>query len=1295
MADITKKVSIEAEATQAKQEFASVARTVGMVSTELAVASQRWTAVGKTMALTGAILTAAVVIPLTALAKAAVDSAVQFEQSMANVKAVSGAVGAEFDSLSEQAMNLGATTRYTATEAAEGMAMLGRAGWDAAETMEAMPGLLNLAAAGMVDLGTAADIVSDVMMAFGESADQAERYADVFAAAAANANTTVEALGQSMAYAAPSAATMGIAFEQTAAALSMFADAGIKGTRAGTTMDAMLRELRQNVQDGVLDFEHFSVAVYDQQGNMRDFFDIMEEIFQGMSGLTQEQSDYAASLVFSTRALRGFNVLQTAGVGRMREMESTLMSAESAGKDMAETMMDTLGGAIIELNSAIDGVRISFGNIFLPVLTAVVHSVTGLVRAFNSIPAPIKTIMVLLAAKTVAIILLTTVFGALLMVAGKLPPILAAMAIRSSAAATSMTALAGATAVTTARTATASLELAMMSGHFKMIARDMKVVLVNALRLAAAKMRVFASTILPRTRAAIIALSTSIANLARAIAFRLKVVLATLLRRFIELRVLGISPTRYAFASLVQFLHVSFIPAIVAAIAKVKAFGLALKAAILAHPIVAAIGLIIAALVALSTHMSNQLQQDFSDFSDVVDESTSNAVNHVIDMEKQITETLMTMRNRSGQISEEMFLEFSANMEEMAISTINSMERLRAQSVQALEEVFAYTGFFDPSEQQAIIAALEDHYHQQELVMIGAARRFEEIQEEIIESGLSATKEQIEELELIFEIIGQNAIDAATQTAEEAEGIRRTMRAREKASSAAHASEMIQDAWDRHYKEIGAIEVQYEAAVEAAEAYKNVDEEKYKELLAMAELFKNQRLAEEKGMHSELLNELRSYAGIYMVMIDETTGEITSLWKQMGTGIVKAILGPLGAIWTLIGATQTYKDTVVGLNQESERHERLAKRIENQYGRSSEESAKLATHILEVAEAQGELNQKMLEAEGAASEIDRMYNHLVSALRQYYQDMGVEITDAAIDEEATRMIMQRQQSRIISLLSEYEEDYKHMGVSLGTRLAEGIDSPSVAQAVSIVFDSLRELNEEREEANKIVEDEVELAKKSDEAYKDKKEHLDEVTEANRGFMNSLMDLGRSIEDSVAPLVEFLTGLGDHKDEFIEEYGSLAEESSKAMEENLRVEEIIDDVMVSSVDMLKTYETIFYDEGFQLGAALTDGFMFGAGVTSPSYIERILIDMEKTAKEVSAELDQEVGKINRLADETTRHYPVPQAVSSSTYETINNQRQYGSTHMPISIEHLHVRDEQDIERIAEELHRLSVSRDRGV
>lgn len=361
-------------------------------------AGEALTSAGKTM-------TTNVTTPILGVAAAATYAGMKFDSAMSEVKAISRAVGDDFNMLREQALYLGKTTKFTATEAANGMTMLARAGFEPLEIYQAMPGMLDLAAAGNVELARAADIVSDTMMAFGESADQAGRYANVFAEAAASGNTTVEGLGEAMAYGAASAKSMGATVEATAALMTAFADAGIKGTRAGTTYEAMMRDLKTAALEGggalkmTLDNgKKLSVQWYDSAGNVRPFLDVLADLEHELDGLTTQQKDAALGQIAQTKAMRGLNILMTRGSDSVAELEQKLLDSEGAAKSMAETMLDNLGGSLTLFRSAMDGAMISFYEEWKETLRSAIDRATEFMQYLESLPAETKQKIIKIAA---------------------------------------------------------------------------------------------------------------------------------------------------------------------------------------------------------------------------------------------------------------------------------------------------------------------------------------------------------------------------------------------------------------------------------------------------------------------------------------------------------------------------------------------------------------------------------------------------------------------------------------------------------------------------------------------------------------------------------------------------------------------------------------------------------------------------------------------------------------------------------------------------------------------------------
>ena len=201
----------------------------------------------------GRALTLGVTAPLMTAAGAAIRTGMEFDSSMSNVYSLMTSLNltqADMDELRQTAIRMGATTKFSASEAADAMGYMALAGWNNKQTIEALPGVLNLAAAANMDLAKASDIVTDTMTPFGMAASRAGEAADVFAYAQANSNTTVEGLGEAMKYAAPTADAFGMTLQDTAAAMGVLANAGIKGSQGGTTLNAMLRDMKKNADNG-------------------------------------------------------------------------------------------------------------------------------------------------------------------------------------------------------------------------------------------------------------------------------------------------------------------------------------------------------------------------------------------------------------------------------------------------------------------------------------------------------------------------------------------------------------------------------------------------------------------------------------------------------------------------------------------------------------------------------------------------------------------------------------------------------------------------------------------------------------------------------------------------------------------------------------------------------------------------------------------------------------------------------------------------------------------------------------
>lgn len=289
----------------------------------------------------------------------AVKTGMDFEAQMSRVKAISGATGSEFESLKQQAIDLGAATSFSATESAQAMENLASAGFSVSEIMDAMPGMLDLAASSGEDLASSADIASSTLRAFGLEASEAGHVADVLAKNAAATNAAVMDTGYAMKYVAPVAHSAGWSLEEVTAAIGKMADSGIKGEQAGTTLRGALVRM-MNPTDAMADaMEELGVTFYDSEGKMKSLSTIIDELQTATAGLTEEQRDNKIATIFGTEALSGMKILLSSSKEELDSLTESLKNSDGAAKEMAETMQDNLKGAAEEFMGSLETLGIS------------------------------------------------------------------------------------------------------------------------------------------------------------------------------------------------------------------------------------------------------------------------------------------------------------------------------------------------------------------------------------------------------------------------------------------------------------------------------------------------------------------------------------------------------------------------------------------------------------------------------------------------------------------------------------------------------------------------------------------------------------------------------------------------------------------------------------------------------------------------------------------------------------------------------------------------------------------------
>lgn len=318
-----------------------------------------------------ALAVAGLAISLGAPVKVAAD----FERSMARVGAVSRASAEDLQRLTATARELGARTSFSASQAAEGMQFLAMAGFSVDQTISAMPGMLNLAAAGAIDLGRAADIASNILTGFGLSADEMGRVGDVLVNTFTRSNVDLNMLGESMKYAAPVARALGLSIEETAAMVGKLGDAGIQGSMAGTALRAML--LRLSSERGAVqkELQAYGIAIADAQGNLKSLPSLLAEIQAKTSHLGSQEAAKVLSQIFGQEAVgAALALMEQASSGALQTLIDQTQEAGAAQR-VAADMTRNAHGEWTRLKSVLESISITLGNTLLPVLTELLQAV--------------------------------------------------------------------------------------------------------------------------------------------------------------------------------------------------------------------------------------------------------------------------------------------------------------------------------------------------------------------------------------------------------------------------------------------------------------------------------------------------------------------------------------------------------------------------------------------------------------------------------------------------------------------------------------------------------------------------------------------------------------------------------------------------------------------------------------------------------------------------------------------------------------------------------------------------------
>lgn len=433
---------LELDTSKFSKGFKTAYNDLKVFSDKSATAGNKLRGLSSTFDSVGKSLTKTVTVPLVGIGTAAVKTAAQFDSNMSEVKAISGATGEQFTQLRNKAIEMGAKTKYSASESAQAFKYMAMAGWDTKDMLNGISGVMNLAAASGEDLASVSDIVTDAMTAFGLSADgttkvikngltvevsNATHFADVLSQASRKSNTNVAMMGETFKYVAPVAGALGYSVEDTAVAIGLMANSGIKASQAGTTLRTLLTNMAKPTDTMQSAMDYLGISLETTDGKMKSFSEVMQDLRKSfgqckmpmdtfkkklaeiekqhesgeitekkynaaVEDLTKKaygaegalKANLAASLA-GAEGMSGLLAIVNATDEDFQNLTDSINNCDGVSQDMADTMNDNLNGAVTLLKSAIESALISIGDRFTPVIRKLAENVTGLVEKFNGL----------------------------------------------------------------------------------------------------------------------------------------------------------------------------------------------------------------------------------------------------------------------------------------------------------------------------------------------------------------------------------------------------------------------------------------------------------------------------------------------------------------------------------------------------------------------------------------------------------------------------------------------------------------------------------------------------------------------------------------------------------------------------------------------------------------------------------------------------------------------------------------------------------------------------------------------
>lgn len=340
--------------------------------------------IGASMVQVGSSMQSALSAPLMNLGKSALDAGMDFTAQMSTVKAISGATAAQMEQLNAKALEMGSTTKFTATQAGEALEYMAMAGWKPNQMLAGLAPIMNLAAASGEDLATTSDIVTDALTAFGLTAEDAGHFSDILAVASSSANTNVSMMGETFKYVAPVAGALGYKAEDVAVAIGIMANSGIKAGQAGTVLRASLSKLASPTAEAQKYLNKIGLSITDTKGEIKPFNELVKDMRTSFSKLTRAQQTQYAAEIFGQEAMSGMLAVINASDEDIEKLTKSIENCDGATKRMADTVLANAKGDLTLFKSAVEGAQVALFKLNEDAIRGVIQSGTKLVERFNA-----------------------------------------------------------------------------------------------------------------------------------------------------------------------------------------------------------------------------------------------------------------------------------------------------------------------------------------------------------------------------------------------------------------------------------------------------------------------------------------------------------------------------------------------------------------------------------------------------------------------------------------------------------------------------------------------------------------------------------------------------------------------------------------------------------------------------------------------------------------------------------------------------------------------------------------------